>query len=75
MSRRLTSGVVTRKRRFAALIGRLVRRALGVRVVRGFVGFLVLDENFAHQLLRTRQGDAGLQLQTDTGVVIYPSNT
>lgn len=29
------------------------------------MGLLVLDEDFAHQLLRAGQGDARLQLQTD----------
>lgn len=64
MSLCLTSCVVARRHWFVALIGRLVRQSLGVGVVGGFVRFLVLDEDFAHQLLRTGQGDARLQLHT-----------
>lgn len=53
----LTSCVVARRHWFVALIGRLVRQPFGVRVIGGFVGFLVLDEDFTHQLLRAGQGD------------------
>lgn len=55
-----TSCVVARRHRLAARIGRLVRQSLGV--VAGFVGFLVLDEDFSHQLLGTGQRDPRLQL-------------
>lgn len=58
MSLCLTSRVVARRRRLVALIGRLVHQFLCVCVIGGFVGFLVLDEDFAHQLLRTGQRDA-----------------
>lgn len=62
----LTSCVVARRHWFIALIGRLVRQSLCVCVIGRFVGFLVLDENFAHQLLRTGQRDTWLQLQIHT---------
>lgn len=62
----LTSCVVARRHWLIALIGRLVRQSFGVCVVGGFMGFLVLDEDFAHQLLRTGQGDTWLQLHTHT---------
>lgn len=62
----LTSCVVARRHWFIALIGRLVRQPFGVCVVGGFVGFLVFDENFSHQLLGTGQGDTWLQLQPHT---------
>lgn len=62
----LTSCVVARRHWFIALIGRLVRQSLCVCVIGRFVGFLVLDENFAYQLLRTGQRDTWLQLQIHT---------
>lgn len=66
MSLCLTSCVVARRHWLIALIGRLVRQSFGVCAVGGFVRFLVLDEDFAHQLLRTGQGDTRLQLQSHT---------
>lgn len=58
MSLCLTSCVVARRQWLVALIGRLVRQSFGIRNVGGFMGFLVLDEDFAHQLLGTGQGGA-----------------
>lgn len=64
MSLCLTSCVVARRHRLIALIGRMVSKSFGIRAVGGFVRFLVLDEDFTHQLLRTGQRDARLQLKT-----------
>lgn len=59
---RLTSRVVARRHRLAALTGRLVGQPLGVAAVGGLVRLLVLDEDFAHQLLGAGQRHAQLQL-------------
>lgn len=63
MSLCLTSCVVARRHRLIALIGRMVSKSFGIRAVGGFVRFLVLDEDFTHQLLRAGQWDARLQLK------------
>lgn len=61
----LTSRVVARRQRLAALTGGLVGQPLGVGAVGGLVRLFVLDEDFAHQLLGAGQRDARLQLRTE----------
>lgn len=61
---RRTCGVVARRQGLGVLIGRLLRQPLDV-AGGGFVRLLVLDENFAHQLLRTGQRYARLQLESN----------
>lgn len=64
MSLCLTSRVVARRHRLAALTGGLVSQPLGVGAVGGLVRLFVLDEDFAHQLLGAGQRHARLQLRT-----------
>ena len=59
----LTSCVVARRHRLIALIGRMFSKSFGICAVWRFMWFLVLDEDFTHQLLRTGQRDAWLQLK------------